>query len=315
MKFLAATLLLAAVVVAGAQPSAKTTKKQWIHRHPTVSVNTEGLPLASDEQQTFTPSVRIPGNTKVEGCGKVSASSKIVGGEIAAPHEFPWQVALYVSSRGSSWFCGGSIISDEWILTAAHCTDGATSVEVVAGAQKPSQIELTQVRHESTNFFEHPDWNTRNLHNDLALIKLPQKLPQTNAISPVCLPTRSSPDLHKGDMMTASGWGLTSDGIFAHVADELHKVTVPILDEAHCKPYFGASVTENTVCMDTTGGHGTCQGDSGGPLTWVENGKYVTRGITSFGSAAGCTKGYPAVDTNVKNYLDWIETSTGIITY
>jgi len=310
-----AAFLLAAVAVAGAQPLASTTKKQFLDRHPTVSVNTKGLPLASDEQQTFTPSVRIPGYTKVEGCGKVSASNKIVGGETVTPHEFPWQVALYVASRGSSWFCGGTIISDEWILTAAHCTRLAVSIEVVAGAQNPSQDEPTQVRQDAANFFEHPDYNTRTLNNDISLIKLAQKLPQTDAISPVCLPTRSSPDLQEGDMMTATGWGLLSDSTFATLADDLHKVTAPILDRETCKTSFGNTVTEDTVCLDTTGGKGPCQGDFGGPLTWIENGQYVTRGITSFISNEGCKKGDPVVNTNVKNYLDWIETVSGIITY
>jgi len=309
MKFLAAAVLLVAVAAA---PSDKPEEKKWYYRHPTVSVNTEGLPLTPDVPKTFTPSVRIPGTVKVDNCGVVSAASKIVGGEVATPHEFPWQVALYVDD---SWFCGGTIISDEWILTAAHCTDGARRIEVVSGAQRPGTIEPTQNRQYSRHFFTHPEWNSLILRNDLALIQLREKLTWTSAISPVCLPTRDSVELQAGDMVTASGWGVTSDSSFATTTEELHKVTVPILDRRTCKDTFGLAVTKNHICMNTTGGHGTCQGDSGGPLTWLENGKYVTRGITSYGHVAGCTLGYPAVDTNVKSYLDWIETSTGIITY
>jgi len=87
-----------------------------------------------------------------------------------------------------------------------------------------------------------------------------------------------------------------------------------VYNHQRCAGYYGSStITDGVVCLDSAGGHGTCSGDSGGPLTWVEDGRSVTRGIHSFVSGAGCESGYPDGDTNVKKYLDWIETSTGII--
>jgi len=305
-------IVLALAALAASSPAAKKPQhKQYIPLHPTVTPNLKGLPFKTVATASFSPSVRIPGFKAVENCGPVFAGSKIVGGEVATPHEFPWQVGMFIDG---AYFCGGSIISDEWVLTAAHCTDGHQSVEVIAGAQKIYENEESQVRMVSTDFFEHPDWNRYLLNNDLALIHLPTPLTWTDAIAPVCLPKRSSPALATGDMMTASGWGKIDDSIFGSISEVLNKVTLPILDQTECSDYYGTStITENVVCMDTTGGHGVCSGDSGGPLTWVEDGKSVTRGITSFGPSAGCLSGHPDGDTRVKNYLDWIETSTGII--
>jgi len=305
MKTIALTLLLAAAC------SAAETRRKIFSKMPTVTPNIKGLPFAEVAAPTFTPSVRIPGYKAVENCGPIFAGSKIVGGEIATAHEFPWQVGMFMDG---AYFCGGSILNEEWVLTAAHCTDGHKQIEVIAGAQLINEVEATQVRQISTDFFEHPNWNSALLRNDLALIHLPEPLTFNEFIAPVCLPKRSSPDLQTGDIMTSSGWGKTSDSPFGGIASELHKVTLPVKDHDECAAYYGSAIiTDSVVCLDTEGGHGNCNGDSGGPLTWVEEGRTVTRGITSFVASAGCLSGYPDGDTKVKSYLDWIETETGII--
>jgi len=305
-----AALLVLCAACAAANPAAGSMKK-LLPKMATVTPNIKGLPFDKVAAPKFTPSVRIPGYKAVENCGPVYSASRIVGGEVATAHEFPWQVAL---NMDGGWFCGGSIISDEWVLTAAHCTDGAGSILVTAGAQNLYDYEPSQVKVTSTDFFEHPDWNPYLIQNDLALIHLPEPLTFNDAIAPVCLPKRSSPELQVGDMMTATGWGKTSDSIFEGISPDLRKVTIPVYDHADCASYYGYSIiTDGVLCLDSAGGHGTCSGDSGGPLIWLEEGKSVTRGIHSFVSSAGCLSGYPDGDTNVKKYLDWIESSTGII--
>jgi len=271
----------------------------------------KALPFADVAAPKFVPSVRIPGYRAVQNCGPVFAGNKIVGGEVVTPHEFPWQVGMYMDA---SSFCGGSIISEEWVLTAAHCTMNARQIEVIAGAQMiHDTTEPSRISQYSSEFFEHPEWSYSTLQNDLALIHLPEPLTFSDAIAPVCLPKRSSPDLQEGDMMTATGWGRTSDNSEG-ISDELRAVTVPVYNHERCADFFGTStVTDGVVCLDSAGGHGICNGDSGGPLTWVEDGRSVTRGIHSFVSGGGCESGNPEGDTNVKKYLDWIEISTGII--
>jgi hypothetical protein len=129
---------------------------------------------------------------------------RIVGGHEAAENEWPWQVALFIDD---AWFCGGSIISDEYIMTAAHCADGASyfnilgrrnktwqylnvyNCNVKAGAHdvrassEPHRVEIT-----SYEGFTHPDWDSNTLENDIALVRLPEKIEFNDYIRPACLP-------------------------------------------------------------------------------------------------------------------------------
>jgi len=245
----------------------------------------------------------VPGHTRVENCGPVMDANKIVNGETATPHEFPWQVGLLIDG---GWYCGGALISDRWLLTAAHCTSGAKSIVVKAGAHRVFEQEPTQVVLTSEEIFTHPNYTPGN---DIALVRLPQPLNLTAEIAWACLPKRSSPDLQTGDLMTSTGWGITADG---NLASELQKLTRPAISHEDCLPIYGA-LNDNVVCLSIDSGAGTCSGDSGGPLTWVEDGRSTTRGVHSFGSSAPCGTGAPDGDYAVKAYLDWIETTTGII--
>merc|ERR1712128_85886 len=102
------------------------------------------------------------------------AVDRIVGGHEAMEHQWPWQVALFIDD---AWFCGGAIISENYVLTAAHCADGASYFDIMAGAHnvressEPNRVEIT-----SFNGWTHPQWNTQDLSNDLALIELPSPL-------------------------------------------------------------------------------------------------------------------------------------------
>jgi len=227
-------------------------------------------------------------------------SSRIVGGTEAVPHSWPHQVALFIDGM---YFCGGSIISSEWILTAAHCMDGAKFVDVVMGAHNVHETEPTQVSRMSLNFFTHENWSSFLLVNDIALIRLAEPITFNENIQPVKLP---SSDVDVGTVVTPTGWGRPSDSA-GGISDVLRQVDVPIIANDQCQETYGI-VTGGNICIDATGGKGTCNGDSGGPLNY--NG--VTYGITSFGSSAGCEKGYPDAFTRVYHFLDWIEEKTGV---
>ncbi|XP_063599851.1 chymotrypsin BI-like [Penaeus indicus] len=225
---------------------------------------------------------------------------RIVGGVEAVPHSWPHQVALFIDS---SHFCGGSLISNEWVLTAAHCVDGSSVVEVVMGAHNIRQFEPSQISMTSYNFFTHENWNSWLLVNDIALIKLPAPVTFNQHIQPVRLPAF---DVSAGSSVTPTGWGKPSDAANG-ISDVLRQVTVPVISNTECSLYFG-TIGNGNICISTTGGHSTCNGDSGGPLNYGG----ITYGITSFGSNAGCEKGYPAVFTRVTHYLDWIRQKTGV---
>merc|ERR1712244_97823 len=113
------------------------------------------------------------------------AEGRIVGGHEAQENQWPWQVALFIDD---AWFCGGALISENYVLTAAHCADGASYFDIMAGAHnvrqasEPHRVEIT-----SYNGWTHPGWNTQDLSNDIALIELPSPIDFNDYIKPSCM--------------------------------------------------------------------------------------------------------------------------------
>ena len=243
-------------------------------------------------------------------CGRPGAEERIVGGEEATPHTYPWMAALFVDD---SWFCGGSLISDEWVLTAAHCAHDATEMVVMLGAHnvreatEEGRIELT-----TTDFFTHPQYSTITLHNDLALVHLPTKVNFTSSIMPVCLPAHSeAEEVWAHELAEASGWGKPNDEATS-ISPVLRHVDVETITNLACAFQFPTVVNKNIICISGKDGKSTCNGDSGGPLHLVTDGVYKQIGITSFGSSLGCEIGMHAGFTRPASFLEWIETETNI---
>merc|ERR1711973_1062302 len=235
------------------------------------------------------------------------AKNKIVGGEEAEPNQWPWIVALFVDD---AWFCGGSIISENWVMTAAHCVDGALYFDILAGAHnvressEPHRVEIT-----SFNGFTHENWDTSDLSNDIALIELPSPITFNDYIKPSCLPAPGD-TADVGELASVIGWGKPSDnaGSISPVLRMVHDI--PIMSNRECDSFYGI-VGDGIVCIDTEGGRSSCNGDSGGPLiTKTSSKKWDQVGIVSFGSAAGCEIGAPAAFTRTEYYLDWIQGNT-----
>merc|ERR1712228_11720 len=241
------------------------------------------------------------------------AEDRIVGGHEAQENQWPWQVALFIDD---AWFCGGALISENYVLTAAHCADGASYFDIMAGAHnvrqasEPHRVEIT-----SYNGWTHPGWNTQDLSNDIALIELPSPIDFNDYIKPSCMPADGD-TADVGELVTCTGWGKPSDSA-GGISPVLRMVEdLPIISNAECNGVYGI-VGSGVVCIDTTGGKGTCNGDSGGPLNMKAE---VTKagqqwkqvGIVSFGASAGCEVGYPAGFTRVEYYLDWIMSETNM---
>ncbi|XP_061395928.1 brachyurin-like [Musca vetustissima] len=241
---------------------------------------------------------------------------RITNGELAKPGQFPYQVGLQLVFGNSGAWCGGTLISDRWILTAAHCADGADGATVYLGAidiKNDNEKGQQRIYTSKSNFVVHENWDPSTLSNDIALIKLPVVVDFTERIQPAALPKMDGKySTYEGDMVWASGWGKDSDKATT-VSPLLRYIEVPVLKQSTCRNYYLGVVTEKMICISGKDGKSTCNGDSGGPLVYKHDGVNTVIGATSFGIALGCEKGWPGVFTRVTSYLDWIAEKSGVV--
>ncbi|EFX82246.1 hypothetical protein DAPPUDRAFT_49162 [Daphnia pulex] len=239
-----------------------------------------------------------------------SENNKIVGGEETAPNEFPWQALIVVEivNNNEDKMCGGSLINDQWILTAAHCLL-LTSGVYLGVHNYAATDEINRKMYVANNYVVHPDSNVNNFSNDIALIKLSTTVTFSQYIRPICLASSTEPD-YINEPATVAGWGFTSDGnsSSASLSPVLRKVTVPVISNSVCSDTYPGMITEKIICTSGANRSGPCKSDSGGPLIFKEsNGKWNQIGIVSFGSTLGCQKNFPSGYTRISSYSSWIQ--------
>ncbi|CAD7678328.1 unnamed protein product [Nyctereutes procyonoides] len=236
-------------------------------------------------------------------------SARVVGGDNARPHSWPWQISLqYLKNGVWKHTCGGTLIANNYVLTAAHCISNTLTYRVALGKENlVVEDEEGSVFANVESIVVHENWNSFLVRNDIALIKLAEPVQLSDTIKLACLPEAGSL-LPQDYPCYVTGWGrLWTNG---PIADELQQGLQPIVDHATCtqRDWWGTMVKDTMVCAGGDGIISSCNGDSGGPLNCqAENGRWEVRGIVSFGSGLGCnTLKKPTVYTRVSAYIDWI---------
>jgi secreted trypsin-like serine protease len=236
---------------------------------------------------------------------KVPQETKIVGGVVAEPGEFPWAAALFRwHSPSSQWFqfCGGTLIAPDRVLTAAHCRVRVT--DLVLLGRDDLTTSAGEV-HEIAAVTSHDAYDPETNDSDISVIQL--KVPSEQTTVQLLDNDEATA---AGEESTVIGWGHTEQG--GPGSEKLRKVTIPFVDWNTCNTNYENALTDNMLCAGEEG-KDSCQGDSGGGLLVYEaaqgdggSGSYRVAGVVSFG--IGCAQAkYPGVYTKVTNYRDWVQ--------
>ncbi|XP_052836121.1 melanization protease 1 [Drosophila gunungcola] len=287
----------------------------------------------SQQPQPTQPPLRSGLLPQPPNCGE-NFSDRVVGGKETGKGEFPWMALIEYTKPGNvkGHHCGGSLINNRYVLTAAHCVSAIPSDWQLTGVRlgewdastNPDCTTSRNGRRECNDPYvdcpvveriPHPQYpgNTRDQLNDIALLRLQNEIQFTEFISPVCLPTLAShrDALFLGRKVVVSGWGRTETNFTSNIKLKADLDPVPTSD---CNQRYASqrrTVTANQLCAGGEEGVDSCRGDSGGPLLLEDfsdgNSNYYIAGVVSYGPTPCGLKGWPGVYTRVAAYLDWIE--------
>nr|XP_012417993.1 PREDICTED: transmembrane protease serine 12 isoform X1 [Odobenus rosmarus divergens] len=257
------------------------------------------------------------GAEAAEDCGTapladVLEGSRIIGGTTAQTGAWPWVVSLQIQSgKILAHICGGSLVKNKWVLTAAHCTKDTRDPlmwRVVIGTNSIKGHHPHSKKMKVKAIIIHPDFNLETYVNDIALFHLKKAVRYTDYIQPICLPFDVFQKLDQNTKCFISGWGRTEEG--GNVTDVLQEAEVHYISRKICdsEQSYGKIIPNTSFCAgDEDGIFDTCRGDSGGPLMCYlpEHKRFFVMGITSYGYGCG-RKNFPGVYCGPSFYQKWL---------
>ncbi|XP_037820128.1 trypsin-1 [Lucilia sericata] len=267
--------------------------------------------VANDSEDVNKVSKGKKGSTRRECSSKCFCGTpninRIVGGTQVRQNKYPWTAQLVKGRYYPRLFCGGSLINDRYVLTAAHCVHNNRDQITIRLLQLDRSSSDPGITRKVARVIIHPQYNPTTIVNDVALLRLESPIQFNDKIRPVCLPNRN----HNFDNKDAvvAGWGLIKEG--GSTSNYLQEVTVPIITNQQCRnTKYKNKIYDVMLCAGLVkqGGKDACQGDSGGPLI-VNEGRFKLAGVVSFGY--GCAQpNAPGVYARVSKFLDWIQRNT-----
>lgn len=244
---------------------------------------------------------------------------RVVKGTPTTTRTFPWMVMIRRSGEATVK-CGGAILCDNIVLTAAHCfDDGTTPFELFmyVGKDEMDYYNVNQAINYVKTIVIHPSYDSNTMANDIAIIRTESPFRFNNNVKPICLPNADEV-LHPGQTCLFTGYG---DTLGIGFARRLNYVEIPLINDADCAhsdwlgPEFDALRNVSFCAGHANGGPDGCTGDSGGPLVCLQTGntdKYMVYGVSSWGRGCG-ERHSPGVYTRVSHYLGWIKSQTQVL--
>ncbi|KAM6446708.1 suppressor of tumorigenicity 14 protein homolog isoform 2-T2 [Liasis olivaceus] len=245
-------------------------------------------------------------------CGRSQIKKfRIVGGEDARPGKWPWQASLQLGTSGH--ICGASVISNRWLVSAAHCFQDSESTRYSIASSWTAYMGIKIINKHSNNqavmrsikrIILHPNYDQYVSDYDIALLEMETPVFFTELVQPICL--LSSPRVFiYGTVCYVTGWGAVKEN--SQLTKILQEAKVKIINQSVCNKLYDYLITSQMLCAgNLNGGIDACQGDSGGPLACLGKGnRWYLKGIVSWGE--GCARrNRPGVYTKVTAFYEWI---------
>nr|XP_055047176.1 polyserase-2-like isoform X1 [Misgurnus anguillicaudatus] len=231
--------------------------------------------------------------------------NRIIGGQEAWAHSWPWQVSLDYSDMQA---CGGAILDLQWVITAGHCFRRYKKASLWTAVVGRHDLEnANESCHQSVGvekIIAHENFKQKTNENDVALLKLQSPLQFNECVRPVAI---WNSDVPSQETCTVTGWGAIREN--GPRASRLQEVNVTVFKPETCNQYYKGKMHEFMMCAGAdAGGTDACQGDSGGPLSCFTGDRYKLIGVVSWGVGCGRAK-KPGVYTKLFHYKQWIDSA------